>query len=222
MHPILVAGTGSYRDDARVDWYCPLSPFARFLASQSLAPAFHHWRSTPDLAQQAPFIWSTDLAGLPWTRTSTWAAGGTALAYFIEVTADLRGKETAILAHSHALQVVLYACAEQGILVNQLISVGSPVRKDMQAIAARARPRINHWLHIHSDRSDHWQWFGELFDGHFGIVREHPLADRNDAVPGVGHSELLRDPLCQSHWLDRGWLMPLRDPLPIVFPEPPG
>jgi hypothetical protein len=215
VHPILVAGTGSYNDDDRVDWYTPTSPFARFLASQSLAPAFEHWRDTSDLTRQAPFIWSTSLAGIPLiSRKATWSAAGTALAYFIAVTADVRGAQTAVIAHSHGLQVVLYACAERGIKIAQLISVGSPVRKDMEPIAQRARPLIGHWLHIHSDRSDQWQWFGELFNGHFGIVRAHPLANRNDAVARVGHSQLLRDPACQSYWLDRGWLMPLRDWIP--------
>ncbi len=205
MHPILIAGTGSWADDGRVDWYAPQSPFAQFLSAQQLSPTFG-----PGPAGPAPFIWSTSLAGIPLvSRKATWSAAGAALAYFTAVTADVRGPETAVIAHSHALQVVLYACAEQGLRVAALISVGSPVRADMQAVAARARPRIGHWLHIHSDGSDRWQWFGELFDGHCGIVRAHPLADVNDTVPGVGHSTLLRDPAQQHHWLDRRWLAPL-------------
>ncbi len=212
MRPILVAGTGSWNDDARLDWYCPGSPFARFLEAQGLPPAFGLYSVAGEAGTvRAPFVWSTSVAGLPWSRRATWAAAGVALSYFVEVTANLRGHETAIFAHSHALQVVLYACAEQGIKVAQLISIGSPVRADMLPLARRARPRIGHWLHLYSDWSDRWQWLGELCDGHLGIVRRHPLADQNDLIPGVGHSQLLRDPAQQRLWLAAGWLDPLRE-----------
>jgi hypothetical protein len=106
--------------------------------------------------------------------------------------------------------VVLYACADHDLKVGTLISVGSPVRKDMMCVAKRARGNIGTWIHVHSDGSDRWQWFGELFDGHFGIVREHPLADRNDSVPGVGHGNLLRQPQHFHYWVDRKWVDPMK------------
>jgi len=208
VHPILVAGTGSWNDDARVDWYTPGSRFARFLEAEGLAPTFG-----PGAGHVNPFVWSTSVAGIPvFSRRATWPAAGIALAYFITMMADLRGHETAIIAHSHALQVVLYACVNAGIKVAHLISVESPVRRDMLEVATRARPLIGHWLHIYSDWSDRWQWLGELFDGHLGVVRAHPLADRNDSVAGVGHSALLRDPTQFYRWTDLGWLDPLRGP----------
>ena len=211
MTPILVPGTGSWQDDNRVDWYCPGSPFVDFLDRQNLAPAFGRRYDLGYDIGLAPFIWSTDLAGVPiLSRLATWAAGGAALAYFVEVSANLRGKDTAVIAHSHGLQPVLYSCAEQNLRVAQLISVGSPVRHDMLAIAKRARPRIGFWRHLHSDASDRWQWLGELFDSHFSIVRAHPLADENVGVPKVGHSELLRDASLFHLWVDEGWLQPLQ------------
>lgn len=208
MNPILIPGTGSWAHDGRCDWYCPGHPFGQFLTYQGVAPLYDGDR---------PFIWSTDLNGVPWLRDRRfvdWAAGGAALNYFVREDLRQPGAATALIAHSHALQVVLFACAEHDLKVDTLISMGSPVRQDMMPVAQRARPNIARWLHVHSDHSDRWQWFGELFDEHVGIVREHPLADVNDFVPKVGHSELLRDPQQYHWWLEKGWLMWLLSTVP--------
>lgn len=198
MNPILVAGTGSWKDDGRVDWYCPGHAFGTFLKGEGIEPIY-------DGAH--PFIWSTDLAGLPlFTNKKDWAAGGAALAYFVMAAAALRSHDTALIVHSHGLQVAAFAAANHGLKVDTLISVGSPIRKDLAAQYAALRKQTRYWLHIHSDGSDRWQWLGELFDGHFGIVRECALADRNDFVPKVGHSELLRAPAQYHHWVNHGWL----------------
>jgi hypothetical protein len=199
MRPILVAGTNAYEDDGRGRWYCPESPFAAFLAAHGVAPLFDGGAGAP-----RPFVWSTALDGIFSRQHAQWSAGGAALAYF--ATPARTGTPAAVIAHSHGLQVVLYACAYYGLTLDALVSVGSPVRSDMAGVAQKARPRIRRWLHLHSDNSDRWQWVGELFDGHLGIVREHPLADRNDAVPGVGHTGVLEEPADFHYWTDRSWL----------------
>jgi hypothetical protein len=205
---ILVAGTDEWADDRRVEWYCLASPFATFLQTHDVDVAFDG-----DAAAPQPFVWSTALDGVPSSRRHVqWAAGGAALAYFARRAAA----PIAVIAHSHGLQVVLYACAEFGLSLASLISVSSPVRSDMAEVARAARPRIGRWLHLHSDASDRWQWLGELFDGHLGIVRAHPLADRNDAVPGVGHTGVLQDPAQFHLWSDRGWLDWLQTPTAAV------
>jgi hypothetical protein len=196
MKTILVAGTDAWAETVAGRWYCPGSPYAAFLQAHAVEPVFGG-----DAAAPQPFIWSTDLDGLPFRRKHVqWSAGGAALAYFARTT------PIAIVAHSHGLQVVLYACARYGLRIDRLISVSSPVRNDMAAVAAAARPNIGRWLHLHSDGSDRWQWFGELFDGHFGVVRAHPLADKNDAVPGVGHTGVLEDAANFHYWTERDWL----------------
>src|SRR5678815_5146950 len=101
------------------------------------------------------------------------------------------------------MAVVAYACAH-GLRINRLLTMGSPVRQDMHAIYAQARPNIGHWLHLHSDRSDRTQWLGELFDGHLGIVRNQPFADVNLGVPAVAHSNLLNDPDLFHLWAEDG------------------
>lgn len=208
MNPILVAGTGSWANDNRCDWYCPGHPFGKFLAAQGAAPYFDEDPFVqPPTAQ--PFIWSTDLSGVPSLfrkNLEDWAAGGAALAYFVMAMERLHSRETSLIVHSHGLQVAAFAADQHGLKIHTLISIGSPIRADMAKSYAWLRKNTTYWLHIHSDNSDRWQWFGELFDGHFGIVRETPLADRNDSIPGVGHSELLRDPAQYHHWLEQRWL----------------
>lgn len=204
MQPILVAGTGSWEDDGRIDWYCPGHAFGKFLTEQGVAPSYD---GSGQERPSRPFVWSTGLAGVPFfTSKKTWAAGGAALKYFAVSQLRLGGRQTSLIAHSHGLQVALFACAEQDLKVDVLISVGSPVREDMMPVAERAMRNIGYWLHLYSDGSDRWQWFGELFDGHLGIVRKHPLADQNDSVSKVGHSKLLRDPAQYHYWVERGWL----------------
>jgi len=201
---VLVAGTFSWNGSDRGDWYAPGSPFAVFLASRGVEPLFGVRPDGPH-----PFTWSTELGGIGGRGRVVWQAAGVNLFNYLVPPLcpdrQLPSAETNLIAHSHGLQVVLFAAAA-GLNINTLISVGSPVRRDMWATAVTARLNIRHWLHIHSDQSDRWQWLGELFDGHLGIVREHPLADQNDFVPVVGHSELLRNPEHFHHWSDRGWL----------------
>lgn len=195
MSVILVAGTNSWDNDGAVDWYVPGHAFETMLKANGVEVV-----SDGDL----PFIWSTDADGVLGDRNVDWAAGGAALSYFARMKGVDKGVD--VIAHSHGLHVVLYAVAKFGLKVNTLISMGSPIRKDMLKLAKQARLNIKMWVHVHSDGSDRWQWLGELFDGHFGIVREHALADRNDFVKKVGHSELLRDPLEYHYWKDKGWL----------------
>jgi len=196
MSLCLIAGTNSWDNDGGVDWYCPSHPFQRLLADAGAEPLYD---------DNFPFIWSTDCDGLPGDRKGhiDWASGGAALSYFTRMKGQ---KEVDAIVHSHGLQVLLYAVAYHDIKIRKLISMGSPVRKDMEQIAKQARPFIKEWLHVHSDGSDKWQWLGEMFDGKLGIVREHPLADRNDFIPKVGHSELLRDTNQYHFWKEKGWL----------------
>lgn len=207
MKTVLVAGTGSWKLGEAGDWYFPDSPFVKLLTEEGVEVKFDG-NGIP-----RPFVWDTALAGVPFfTSTKEWAAAGASLAYFARPATNL-------IVHSHGLQVALFSLADWGLKADVMISVGSPVREDMMEVAKRARKNIGFWLHIHSDSSDRWQWYGELFDGGWKhwfpggeprIVRTHPLADVNDSVPGVGHSELLRDPSTFHFWKERGWLEKLK------------
>lgn len=203
MRAVLVAGTHEWDAGEPTGWHVPGSPFVQLLERQGIAPVF---------AENRPYIWSTGLGGVGIGKRdlAIWEAAGINLfAYCVPPLCPERripSDDLLIITHSHGLQVALFAFAH-GLRANYLVDVSGPVRKDMMSVAQRAQLNIRrHWTHIHSDHSDRWQWLGELFDGHLGIVREHPLADFNDGVPGVGHSDLLHHPAHFPLWLDRGWL----------------
>ena len=162
-----------------------------------------------------PFAWTTDAAGWQfWRRWGIgnktadhrdWAAGGLALyAWIVPPLAPERRippAETRVICHSHGLQVVLYACMH-GLQIDTLISIGSPVRQDMDLVTMAARLNIRRWLHVCSDRSDRMQWLGTLGDGALGIIRQHPLADVNHPLPSAGHSGVLHDPAWFGPWAE--------------------
>jgi hypothetical protein len=208
---VCIHGTwGADFDHAGHQWYEPCSPFVAYLKTQAI-----------DASTLAGFLWSGDIGGiakvLPWNWFRSiderdWRAGAESLTYFLRPS-FLRNDEDAyvpltdrnIIAHSHALQVVTYACAN-GLKINKLLTIGSPVRADMNDLYRAARPNIGVWTHVHSDGGDKMQWLGELFDGHLGIVREQPFADRNLRIPRVSHSKLLNDPAAFPCWQQYGLL----------------
>ncbi len=192
---LAVNGTHENRGVDR-EWSHPESELSKYLERQSLLNIAH--------SAMLPYDWSDDL---DIKQQSDWKAGGRSLFYYI--APPLRKEyawppsETVIVTHSHGLQVALWAAA-LGLKIDRLLDIAGPVRKDMMDTATAARPNIKHWMHFHSDASDKWQWLGEMFDGHFGIVRAHKLADINIGFPGVGHGNLLRDPTLFHQWMDLG------------------
>lgn len=209
MTPVLlVAGTHGFGRSTGRQWWEHGSPFTVYLQSRGC--------SIIGAKQNRQFSWDTDLDGFGWIhrnakRHINWECAGIGLyAYLVpplvpESEDYVRVRDRNIIAHSHGAQVVAYACAT-GLRVNRLITVGSPVRADMDDVYRRARPNIASWLHVHSDSSDRWQWFGELFDGHLGIVRAQQWADRNKLVAGVSHTKLLEDVEKFRLWEDAGLL----------------
>lgn len=192
---LAVAGTHGFSPHVDGDqWWQRGSAFQRFMREQAFVQV------KPD----DPFVWCTALDGLLGQNTH-WIAAGLALRWYLR---DIPIADRNVICHSHGLQVVLFACAHQdGPEINALISVCSPVREDMESVAREARPRIRHWLHVHSEREfDRWQAAGELLDGHIGIVRQHPLADVNDGVPNADHTRLLDDPAMFHWWTELHWL----------------
>ena len=101
-----------------------------------------------------------------------------------------------LILHSHAWQLLCYAIGIYDLWVNNIITIGSPIRDDTWKIIA---PKIGNikgrWLHLWSP-TDRMQVLGGLFDGHVGIRRTPP------AIPGVlelrqmpgGHSTVLNKP----------------------------
>lgn len=196
---ITIAGTfGASHPE---DWYTPTSRLSNFLREYNCEPLIAN--------PLQRYMWSTALDGVE-GENDTWDASGRALAHYI--TPPLLGKtlvepaDTYLIAHSHGGNVVAYACAEYGLQINGLITVGTPIRKDMYDVYKAASPNIKRHLHLYAGWRDYWQAFGSLFDGRFGLHREHPFANLNGKVPGGDHGSILRDPEFFHYWLDRGWL----------------
>jgi len=146
-----------------------------------------------------PYNWTTEIDGVL-GKNRDWETAGDALRWY----AAARGLKTVnLICHSHGGGVGQEAAAG-GLSVDTFITVATPIRKDMEPVIVKARAHIARWIHLRSDASDWFQWFGEVMDGRLawpGSVREFSLADRNVVEPGVGHSGLL-DP---ALWTARGW-----------------
>ncbi len=185
---ILIAGTHAIDDP----WWMVGSGFVRMLQEAGLR--------VENLRE--PYLWDTDLDGLG-RHNDAWIAAGWSLIWYCHKHVPPVGnvyQPVSIIAHSHGGQLVAYA-ASRGLIVDTLITVATPVRRDMLRIHREARPNIRQWVHLYSDWSDWMQVLGALFDGRIGVYRKMDLADRNIKVPGVGHSGLLNPAL----WRAQQW-----------------
>lgn len=219
-----IQGTWGWGRGSKARWWQSGTPFVEFFAASGLALI------DPD----DPFVWNTNVDGasptwLPFSdKHRDWICGGINLRqrlkpspYGPDAASYIPYEDRNLVAHSHGLQVALYAAAgitasgacTKPLRIRRLVSVMGPVRDDMTEIAEIARPQIGEWLHLCSDHSDLVQVLGGVLDGRFGIVREHPLADRNEKIAGVGHTGLLEDPDYFHYWRELGaldWLNGLR------------
>lgn len=193
-----LAGTHGWSGKLSGQWWQEGSPFLAFCDTFGWEP----------YDRSEPFVWDTGVGGLPWAGTSGWYAAGLNLKHYDGFgSAPIR-----IVAHSHGGQVVAYAAAK-GLKIHSLITISTPVRVDMYPIWERARPNIAHWTHVYSDWTDFWQPLGGLFDGFRGVQRRFEWegtlggtvgADRHLALPGIGHTGLLKDPLHFPLWVEKG------------------
>jgi hypothetical protein len=198
-----LAGTHGWNGQLKGEWWQEGSPFLAFMSTQGWEP----------YNAEDPFVWDTGIGGVPWKRSQGWYAAGLNLKHYD----CFSGEPVRIIAHSHGGQVAAFAAAK-GLRIESLITIGTPFRADMKPIWEAALPKISNWTHVHSDWSDRTQLLGSMFDGAFGIQREFlwedPLgvtrgATRNVALPGVGHSGILRDPEHFALWIDKGILKEL-------------
>ncbi len=194
---VIVAGTWEFDgNDTDSEWWMPKSPFVVFMEQNG-------WEYVKE--GNDPFVWTTALTGvspLTWfgkkNNHATWRAAAKNLKLYLS---QIPLKDRNVIAHSHGGQVAAY-CAAEGTKINNLLTLSTPMRKDMEAVYTRAKTNIGYWTHVHSDWTDYMQLLGSFFDGRFGIHRSCEAADVNVTIKGVGHSKIIRDPAYFKAWLD--------------------
>ena len=197
-----IAGTWDWNETDDLAWWENGSEFSKFMQVQNF---FLRYPS-------CPFEWSTGLEGLPYTKFRQWKAGAKALAYYLDCPKCNAWPlyDRNFLTHSYGLYVAIYY-ASWGGKIRNLISVGSPIRYDMDEIVKKALPNIGYWLHLRDDTFDLMGSLGGLFDKNISFSRKNPWSHREDSLKRVGHSELLRNPHKFHHWLENNRLEALRN-----------
>jgi hypothetical protein len=187
-----IQGTHGWRE--RGQWWMPDSPF---MANMNRLGHSH-------VAPEDPFVWSTDLNGASLWRLfgkrakhRDWHAGGKALAWYLR---DVPYADRNLIAHSHGLQVALFAATVGDIYIRSLVSVASPERADMDEVAVNALCSIGRWVHVIDARADWLAWLGQMTDGRWFGSRRCCHANVNIELPGVGHSGLLVDEKHFHYW----------------------
>lgn len=177
--------------------------------------------------------WTRNVDGVPslWQRGRhrSWIAGGYAFADKVRLLrAQHPGALIVAVCHSHGLQPILYGLARnEDVWLDRLISVCSPVRRDMQRQATGAVKRIGRWRHVFSSGWDFWQWAGELAIGHLQLWRERKWRQAHQNVPidRIGHSKLLNNRRFLDLWKTDGMLDFLRGAdvrQGVLTPPPPA
>lgn len=190
-----IAGTWGRGDPDDVSgsllWWRPPSVFIANLTHAGLSV----------VSETDYYDWSTNLDGVR-GRNDDWQTSGKAL-YWWWVA---QGRPSlSLIGHSHAAQVI--ACALQysstmliPMRLDHLVTVGSPVREDMDIVWERTRWQIDDWTHLYTEEVFNlfnqdlgYQEIGSRpHSGNFPFTRLMRHADRNvEIVPAVTHHGLI-------------------------------
>lgn len=200
---ILVAGTWEGNPAWIEDVH---DPFQGFLYENNFQPLRHPY-------DNLPFRWSTKLGGIPMLNRGIWEREGERLARWAEVfTYEFLN----FIALSHGGQLVINMAAKfLKREVRSVTTVGTPARADVPA--KEAVRNITYWQHILDRYKDSTgmarprRLAGELFDGKISLERKFLLPGVvNISVPGIRHSDIIRDPSKFHLWVDEGWLDAIR------------
>jgi pimeloyl-ACP methyl ester carboxylesterase len=141
-------------------------------------------------------FWSRALAGTFFTKSGhqVWTHGGFDVMEYLERWTEAELHRTVVIAHSYGGAVLAYALASSPRLRHHLgaiITVGTPIRRDLDAIwmSARDGSGVFHVCIYGTGLGARIRFFGQR--GRF--VREMSWADLKYGVKG-GHSGMLRNP----------------------------
>lgn len=220
MSPIFyipIAGTRAWNDigQPKNRWWQSESAFAQFMRSLDCIMK----------DEDQPFVWSTDLDGIQFWRRwpiffgkvsrtrdhRDWIAASENLIRYIEAPGcSMPIYDRNLIAHSHGGQIVFYA-ASFGLKIRRLITVSTPERADMSDVIIKARPNIEHWIHIYDKNRDRIADWGAIGDGSFSRERSFGKGPNNTiAAENISHSKILTDPAFIPYWRTQGWADYLR------------
>ena len=141
--------------------------------------------------QAARQFWSRALAGTFFTGSGhrVWQFGGDDLRVYLDSISSYRLARTILIAHSYGGAVLAYALAKRPrIRVGAIITVGTPIRRDLDEVWEVARTSTQWHVHLYGTGFGSWmRWVGQR--GRF--ARRMRWADLNYSVKG-GHSGVLR------------------------------
>lgn len=190
------------------DWWLLGSDFYTFAAQNNILYFVF------DNESYEPFNWSGDVDGFNWLSLFTlglkkdkhtdWIAGGKSFKSYVRY---IPLKDRNLIIHSHGLQVITYS----GVILNNVITVGSPIRNDLMGEYKKLRANCKNWMHIYDSRWDRMGFMGQIFDGKF-LGSRACLIDgvKNCPQTSIGHSNILRDKKLFSKWNTEGWFDFLR------------
>ncbi len=165
-----------------------------------------------------PFIWSGRVDGINWKTVLTfglskdshddWRTAGYAFRHYIK---PYKLVNRNCIIHSHGLQLVAYA----NIKLNNIITVGSPIRKDMFPLYEQLLNNCESWLHIYDEVWDRMGFLGQVGDGKwFGsracMISAGDKAVNNHKLKSIDHSRILRQQPEIGKWETQGWFDFLR------------
>lgn len=169
-------------------------------------------------AGEEPFIWSGRVDGINWKTGLTfglskdghddWRTAGFSFRNYIK---HFKVHDRNLIIHSHGLQVVAYS----NIRINNIITIGSPIRSDMTEQYIALLHNCNSWLHIYDQVWDRMGFLGQIGDGKWFGSRACPIASGDRAVnnhklKGIDHSKILRQMPEMKYWVTNGWFDNLR------------
>lgn len=173
-----ISGTHEKR---KKSWVNKGSMFDRFMTAFGFAR----------LAEHGLRFWSGALAGTFFAGRGhrVWKFGGRTVYAFLEKLTPEERAKLVIVAHSHGGTVLAYALAMRPLLkVGAIVTVGTPVRKDMDDVWALAKEATDLHIQIYSvGVGSFMRWVGQRGR----LRREMPWADVRWTVKG-GHSGVLR------------------------------
>lgn len=187
-------------------WWKPNSDFEIFAKANNI-----FYKSVND----EPFIWSGRVDGINWKSVATfglsndrhddWRTAGFALRYYLQ---RVKLEDRNLILHSHAWPVYLYS----NMPVKNIITVGSPMRADLKALAeiAKKQKLYNLHMHIYDQKIDRIAFLGQIGDGKWFGSRNCETADINHKLPKISHSKILTDLEYIQLWESQGWFDFLR------------